>query len=516
MKRNLFYSFWFLLSIIQAFATELFDDEAYYWVYSKYLDWGYFDHPPMIAWLIKAGTWLIPGELGVRILLVILGTATIACIEYLTQPKNPNLFYGIILGVAVLQIGGFMAVPDIPLLFFASVFFIAYKKYTETFSWLSALGLSISIALLLYSKYHGLLLVVFTLLSHLSLLKKPQTWFVMVCSIFFFWPHVNWQLQHDLPSLQYHLHERLSPPYRISFTTDFLVGQLLITGPLIGWLIIWSALRNYPKQVFQKAMYWSIVGTYLIFFVSSFRSRTEANWTIALLTPLIVLSYPHIESNLKWKNWIVKSLPVTLVLIFALRIYMVLDIKPILPKDEFHKNKEWVSKIKSSAKGRPVVFTNSYQRASKYWFYSGDTAFSLNTYRYRRSNYNIWPVEEHVFGKEVFVAGSLGAASLPDTIQTLRFQFAFESIPAFRSFSRVSFSSLHPLQVDAKGSLEAALKMDAVSQSALDSALKYRPRVMLLIYPKGKLEPIFIPSGKRLFPDYVNMMYLRVPIPDSI
>jgi hypothetical protein len=39
---------------------------------------------------------------------------------------------------------------------------------------------------------------------------------------------------------------------------------------------------------------------------------------------------------------------------------------------------------------------------------------------------------------------------------------------------------------------------------------------MLLIYPKGKSEPFVIPSGKRLFPDYVNMIYLRVPIPDSI
>lgn len=60
-----FYASWFLLSLLQAATTGLFDDEAYYWVYSQYLDWGYFDHPPMIAWLIKLGTSLFAGELGV-------------------------------------------------------------------------------------------------------------------------------------------------------------------------------------------------------------------------------------------------------------------------------------------------------------------------------------------------------------------------------------------------------------------------------------------------------------------
>jgi hypothetical protein len=44
--RVLFYSAWLLINLIQAGSTELFDDEAYYWIYSRYPDWGYFDHPP--------------------------------------------------------------------------------------------------------------------------------------------------------------------------------------------------------------------------------------------------------------------------------------------------------------------------------------------------------------------------------------------------------------------------------------------------------------------------------------
>ncbi len=39
----------FILNVIQGSSTELLPDEAYYWVYSQYMDWGFFDHPPLVA-----------------------------------------------------------------------------------------------------------------------------------------------------------------------------------------------------------------------------------------------------------------------------------------------------------------------------------------------------------------------------------------------------------------------------------------------------------------------------------
>ena len=142
----LFYCSWFLIGLIQAWGTELFDDEAYYWVYSKFMDWGYFDHPPMIALLIKIGYSIFPSELGVRLFIVILGTASIYYIEKLTKPKDLKLFYSIVLSMAILQLGGVMAVPDIPLFFFTVMFFVAYQKYDEHGGFKEALFLSIVIA----------------------------------------------------------------------------------------------------------------------------------------------------------------------------------------------------------------------------------------------------------------------------------------------------------------------------------------------------------------------------------
>src|SRR5687767_12737796 len=100
--RVFFYAAWFLLGLLQAMFTELQDDEAYYWVYAQFLDWGYFDHPPMTALLIKAGSSVLDKELGVRMLPLILNTATIAITESLLENKNRKLFYAICLSLAAI------------------------------------------------------------------------------------------------------------------------------------------------------------------------------------------------------------------------------------------------------------------------------------------------------------------------------------------------------------------------------------------------------------------------------
>ena len=40
-----------VLRAVMAGLLPLTADEAYYWLWSQHLAWGYFDHPPMIAWL---------------------------------------------------------------------------------------------------------------------------------------------------------------------------------------------------------------------------------------------------------------------------------------------------------------------------------------------------------------------------------------------------------------------------------------------------------------------------------
>ena len=56
---------WWTVNLLQAALTGLANDEAYYWYFSQHLDWGYFDHPPMVAVLVWLSSWL-PGALDIR------------------------------------------------------------------------------------------------------------------------------------------------------------------------------------------------------------------------------------------------------------------------------------------------------------------------------------------------------------------------------------------------------------------------------------------------------------------
>jgi hypothetical protein len=70
-------------------------------------------------------------------------------------------------------------------------------------------------------------------------------------------------------------------------------------------------------------------------------------------------------------------------------------------KKEFHDYRSRMMEIEKLAGSRPVVFTNSYQDPSVYTFYTGKFAHSLNNKDYRKTQYDLWPFEEQIHGKEV-------------------------------------------------------------------------------------------------------------------
>jgi hypothetical protein len=292
------------------------------------------------------------------------------------------------------------------------------------------------------------------------------------------------------------------------------LGQLLLTGPLVGWLIIWAALKNRYSNATEKAMYWSLIGTYILFFLSSFRSRTEANWTILLMAPLIVLSYQFLSQNKNKARWIYRLLPYSIALVLLVRVYMILDIQALsfMPKDEFHQNREWAAAIKKKANGLPVVFTNSYQRASKYWFYAGDTSFSLNTYRYRRSNYNFWPMEEQLQGSRLMVFGSMGAAPMKDSVLTPRMKLAAETTDDFTSYGAVQLDG-GDLNMDEKGFVDVVLKPGYGNRPIRERARVKQPEIILIIYRSGKQDPILFPTGRIIGHDSEYQLNFQLKLP---
>lgn len=399
-----------IINMIQAYSTELLQDEAYYWMYSKFLDWGYFDHPPMVALYIFISDIFFSGELGVRFMSSIFYSTTVYLLWKLIDIPNKKdhlkLFLMIVLSTFLFNVYGFITVPDTPLLFFMVLFLISYKRIITSNDWQAYALFSVSIAGLLYSKYTGLLIVVFTLLSNLRLLTKKEFWLSIIGAIVLFSPHLFWQISNDYPSIRYHLFERSSSrTYSIDYTTTHLLNQIAILGftfPIM-YLAFYKNLKN--KDLFQKSLNYIVIGFISFFFVMSFKGPTQAQWTIPITFPLILITFLYLTKNHKSRKIFNKLAIVNLVIICLARIIMAND--GIIPIQlEMHGNKQWVQDIYKETKGQPKLFVNSYQNASLYSFYTNELTGAYNTFTSRKNQYNLWDLQNSLANKDILLIDS--------------------------------------------------------------------------------------------------------------
>ncbi|MEM1337708.1 MAG: glycosyltransferase family 39 protein [Bacteroidota bacterium] len=382
-----------LINLIQAYFTPIIYDEAYYWYYSQDMAWGYFDHPPMVAFLVKLSGLLFSQELGVRFMGCILSGATALILWLLIAPPEKKKyvphFFLLLFSMVLFNAYGFLSLPDTPLLFFTAAFLLAYKKFLEKESIGLALLLGVLMAALLYSKYHAVLVIFFVLISNLSLLKNKYAWLALAVAVVVYLPHLNWLYQNDFISVKYHLFERPNQPYDFAeFTLGYVLNLIVNFGLLFPWFY-WALITTKPKDLFTKSLVYLSYGIIFFFFLSSFQRRAQAQWVIVICVPMMVLVFPYLIANAKGRRWMFRLGMTSLLLLFYARAWLLYQ--PLIPfiGYETHGPKQWVKTLNTIVGDTPVVFENSYRRAPMYAFYSGNAAFSLNNIYYRQNQYSI-------------------------------------------------------------------------------------------------------------------------------
>ncbi|MBO0352436.1 glycosyltransferase family 39 protein [Muricauda ruestringensis] len=394
----------FALNLLQSSVTELIYDEAYYWYYAQNMAWGYFDHPPMVAFLIKLSSFLFDGELGVRFMSCILSAGTYILLWLMVEnPKKKDYvthFFLLVFSFTLMNAYGFLTLPDTALLFFTALFLWLYKRFLKHEGIMTTIGLGLIMAALMYSKYHAVLVILFVFLSNYKLIFNKKAWFAVILALICYAPHFIWLYQNDFVSITFHLSERPNQAYKFDeFTLGFFLNIVVIIGLLFYW--VYGALFKFKAtDKFSKALVYLVYGVLIFFFISSFNRRVQAQWTIAISIPLALIAFDHLLNNAKSRKWMYRIGIVSLLLLMYARAWMV-NYRLFPMYFETHGNKEWVNELKTKSGGIPVVFENSYRRSSMYEFYSDVPAISLNNFMYRKNQYSIDGSEERVRGKKV-------------------------------------------------------------------------------------------------------------------
>ena len=407
--KYLFFSILLLFSVInvlQSHFTNLFQDEAYYYVWSKDLAFGYFDHPPMVAIWGAIGNQFATGELGLRILSTISFSAMLWLIWLIVDAKEKwqhvLLFFTVVVSMALWQVFGFIMTPDTPLLFFSALCLLAYKGFLSKENSLNTLLLGFSMAAMLYSKYHGVLVIGFIVLSNWKLLKNTRFWMAGIIGLVLFLPHLYWQYENGFPSILYHLKERNKHPYQIDQTLLHLGNMLAVIG--ITFPVIYKAFFK-QKVVgdFQRALKFIVYGFFFFFLISSFNSKPQAQWVIIILIPLTLLTYPYFIKNPEARRWLKILGGTQLAIIIVIRLFFAIpSISPIVL--EPHVSEQWIPDLKTNTEGKPIVFVNSYSNASLYNFYTGIKTHSYSILKGRKSQYNLLDFEANMQGDHVYEA----------------------------------------------------------------------------------------------------------------
>jgi Dolichyl-phosphate-mannose-protein mannosyltransferase len=280
--------------LVAAAWTPLTFDEAYYWMWSKHLAGGYYDHPPGVAVVIRLGT-MIAGdtELGVRLVSILLALP----MSWAVYRAATILFGGLrvaatatmLLNVTLMAaVGTLIVTPDAPLLVAASfvLFFLSKVLQTGRGAWWLAVGAAVGAALL--SKYTALFFGP-AILIWLLIVPKLRRWLVSpwpylggLVALAIFSPVILWNADHHWVSFIKQIGRARIEDFRPAFIGELIPTQIVFATPLVfilGAMGLYALLKPQSgasaARTLINATFWTIV---MYFIWHSLHARVEANW----------------------------------------------------------------------------------------------------------------------------------------------------------------------------------------------------------------------------------------------
>ncbi len=313
----------FFLKLYASFFVELGNDEVYYTLYAKQLQWSYFDHPPMVGLSIFLSTigGLLKDEFFVRFIPILLGSVNIIIVYKLVREISSEttarvaafLFSS---SIYVQVIAGFFILPDSILI---TWLLLSFKMINRIFllgdeRLINWIYLACFLGLGFLSKYNvaffifGLLLYIFSYRKDL-LLRFPL-WFTLFIFLFFTLPVIYWNYSKDFISFRFH-EGRVGPEVRFEFIFFIreVLGVFFYNNPItILLMIIFFKKRRWIQSGLK---YKGVIVLYLFcslpiivfFLLVSISKPTLPHWAAPGYTMLIIPLAFVVSKKLEFIKW---------------------------------------------------------------------------------------------------------------------------------------------------------------------------------------------------------------------
>ncbi len=293
---------------------DLYVDEAYYWGWSRHLEFGYYSKPPMIAWVIALFTSVCgDSEICIKLPALLLYPIT-AIFIYLIAKELFDTRTAFWSGIAFLTLpavsmSSLIVSTDVVLLLFWSMslyFFIKAINSDKNIYWILA---AVSAGGGLLSKYTMIIFVlgVFCFLLAESRyrrhLRNPKLYFTMLGAAIIYFPNLIWNASHQYISF---VHTKQisgiegASHFHVGKMLEFLASQFAVFGPIFFALYLFFLFR--PKLSIQYRLLLCFSVPFLaIITLEAFLSRALANWAAPtyIAATILVVAYLLERSRLK-------------------------------------------------------------------------------------------------------------------------------------------------------------------------------------------------------------------------
>lgn len=422
-----------LLHLLVAGRVELSADEAHYALYGVFLDWSYFDHPPLAGWFMALMLTLGESEFVLRLLPVLMFVAISLVIyqlaEELFPDENPWLGFA---SVAVLQSGilfhilALAMIPDTPLLLFGllAVLFLWRAWREEKLRYWIVIGICFGLAGL--SKYTAITLVLTALLfvhfsNYWRVVRQPGPWLALLLALLSIMPVLYWNAANDWISFRYQLGHGFHKPdwsiFRFGITQ---AGQFLVYSPgiyLFGLIALLAALRDWAHPGSRLILFLT-VPVLLLFNWGAGYEESLPHWTSLAWAGLSPLTARWLIRN--WNRTWIKVLggfsglySVALILLLhSLLFYPWLKLEPDtnILRDLYGwqeagvKAAELRRQMAITPGPEPLLMVDNWSLASRLAWYSRPTPVIVNDTR--KDQFDLWFGEPQLGNRGIMVMPS--------------------------------------------------------------------------------------------------------------
>ncbi|MCG6902466.1 MAG: glycosyltransferase family 39 protein [Rhodobacter sp.] len=296
--------------------TDLFVDEAQYWLWGQELAFGYYSKPPMIGWVIRAFTelgsdapfWIrLPGPLFHGATALILGhiaarlfdgrTAVTVALAFVTLP--------------MVAVGSLLISTDTIMFPFLAAALAGYLRVLDRRQIPGALFTGIALGLAFLSKYAAIYYVICAILAAFVLpgARPGRRAAALIVAAFLITisPNIAWNLANGLTTVQHTLDNAdwvRDPGTRAGLNlaglAEFLAAQFVVAGPILFAALLLAALRRRTPLLILFAL-----PILAIVCVQALLAQAYANWAAAAYLAGTVAAVAFLMN--RHRGWLIAS-----------------------------------------------------------------------------------------------------------------------------------------------------------------------------------------------------------------